>query len=291
MNLKRGRCYVEAEKITKGATEQGYEQFEKPTAETCSGLRNSNYAKLEDDGLVAPGTRVSGNDVVIGKTVPLSASLEEAAHLQHMKKDSSTAMRNNESGIVDQVMLTTNQDGFKFVKLKVRAVRIPQIGDKFASRHGQKGTIGMTYRAEDMPFTHYGLQPDIIVNPHAIPSRMTIGHLVETLMGKVSCHTGHEGDATPFTDVTVEHVSNALHALGFQNRGNEVMYNGHTGNRLSAQIFLGPTYYQRLKVRERGRGASRRCVWDTNMVAAREWTIASFLFCCLLFLLATKPMP
>lgn len=225
-------------------------RFEKPSTANCTGLKQQDYNKLDVDGLVAPGVPVSGQDILIGKTVTLQPPPPGVASTRPARidrKDASVSMRPQETGVVDRVMLSTDKDGQRMTKVRVRSVRLPQVGDKFASRHGQKGTVGMLYRQEDMPFTQAGLTPDIIVNPHAIPSRMTVGHLIECLLGKVGVHKGFDGDGTPFTDVTVDKLGRLLHGIGYQRSGNEVMYNGHTGRRLEAQIFLGPTYYQRLK--------------------------------------------
>ncbi|KAI9706060.1 MAG: DNA-dependent RNA polymerase II [Candelina mexicana] len=238
------------------------EQFEKPMRSDTLRLKHGTYDKLDEDGIVAPGVRVSGDDIIIGKTAPIAPDAEELGQRTklHVKRDVSTPLRSTENGIVDQVLLSTNAEGLKFVKVRMRTTKIPQIGDKFASRHGQKGTIGITYRQEDMPFTRDGVVPDLIINPHAIPSRMTIAHLIECQLSKVSALRGFEGDATPFTDVTVQNISKLLFEQGYHSRGFEEMYNGHTGRKMVAQVFLGPTYYQRLrhmvddKIHARARG-------------------------------------
>ncbi|EJW03932.1 DNA-directed RNA polymerase II subunit RPB2, partial [Edhazardia aedis USNM 41457] len=233
------RTYTDQESSRPGLIEE----FGKPVRGEVARMKNLNYSKIDKDGLITEGTQVLGDDVLIGKIKKMTVNNDPELSLI----DGSTAMRSTETGIVDKVILTT-RDGYKFVKVKVRSNRIPQMGDKFASRHGQKGTIGITLKQEDMPFTAEGIVPDIIINPHAIPSRMTIGHLIECLCGKVGALKGEKGNGTPFNQkVTVESVSNELFKLGYNKRGFEVFYNGFTGRKLEAQLFFGPTFYQRLK--------------------------------------------
>jgi len=241
------RCYIDQERASSVGSVGNLtsELFEKPSQDSTRGMKHGEYGKLDDDGLVAPGTRVSGEDILIGKTSPVDNSVGQPTRFS--KRDCSTSMKANENGIVDNVLVSTTKEGYRFTKVRIRNLRIPQIGDKLASRHGQKGTIGMTYTQEDMPWTSEGIVPDIIVNPHAIPSRMTIAQLIECLLGKVVVFQGCEGDATPFTDVTVEDISVRLHAMGYQKHGNEAIYQGHTGRPLNARVFIGPTFYQRLK--------------------------------------------
>jgi len=265
------RCYAAEEaKDAKGTRDT----FERPQDKRTVALRKGDYSKLDFDGLATPGVRVLGDDIIIGKTSPLPKTGEELD--RYDRKDNSIAMRTAEVGVVDNVMLSVNANGFKFTKVRIRTLKIPEVGDKFASRHGQKGTLGIMYRQEDMPFTQFGITPDIVMNPHAIPSRMTIGHLVEQLTGKVGAMVGCQGDATPFTRVTVKDVAGRLHDMGFQRFGNERVYNGHTGRSLTNKIFVGPVYYQRLKhmvsdkVQSRSRGPLTSLVRQPTEGRAKE---------------------
>mmetsp|Transcript_44 Transcript_44/g.122 ORF Transcript_44/g.122 Transcript_44/m.122 type:complete len:1191 (-) Transcript_44:26-3598(-) len=269
------RCYAAEEKKL-GA--KPIDVFERPQDLKCLGSKRGDYSKLDADGLATPGSRVLGDDIIIGRTSPLpeGVSERESGPGAPEKKDSSICVRTAEFGIVDNVMLSMNQHGYKFTKVRIRCLKIPEVGDKFASRHGQKGTLGIMYRQEDMPWTRDGVTPDIIMNPHAIPSRMTIGHLVEQLTGKVGALIGCQGDATPFTRVTVKDVSGRLHDMGFQRFGNERVFNGHTGRFLTNKIFCGPVYYQRLKhmvsdkVQSRSRGPVTSLVRQPTEGRARE---------------------
>ena len=221
------------------------EQFRVPPVGSLGRRYACNYEKLGTDGFVSPGTRVVGDDMLIGKVTPVPSLVDRDSLVL---KDSSTPLRRTECGVVDSVMLTA-KEGYRLVKVKVRSARIPQIGDKFASRHAQKGTVGILLAQEDLPFTADGLVPDIVINPHCIPSRMTIGHLMESLLGKVSALSGESGDSTPFVNssTVVDEISAQLASFGYQSCGREWMRCGLTGRRLRSQIFVGPTYYQRLK--------------------------------------------
>jgi len=238
------RCYMTEETMKKGRGEM----FKNITdvKDKCVSLKRGDYSKLDKDGIAEVGHRCLGDDVLVGKVTELPPE-DDRVKRDKKYKDCSVSLRPAEYGCVDRVMISRGKDGFKFAKVRMRCYKIPTVGDKFASRHGQKGTMGIMFRHEDMPFTQHGIVPDLVMNPHAVPSRMTIGHLTEAILGKVGSLSGGEGDATPFTKVTIQDVSNRLHELGWQRHGNEVMYNGHSGKRLPAQIFVTPTYYQRLK--------------------------------------------
>jgi DNA-directed RNA polymerase II subunit RPB2 len=215
------------------------ELFTNPT--NISSQKPYSYEKLNDDGFVSKNTYVNGNDVIVGKVMP------KKANGVITYQDSSLTMKANDDGYIDMNYNGINSDGYKFCKVRIRKNRKPEIGDKCASCSAQKGTIGMIYRHQDMPFTKDGIVPDIIMNPHAIPSRMTIAQLMESIMGKACCHIGAFGDSTPYTDCSVEGIAKVLEMSGMEKYGNEILYNGRTGEQIHTDIFIGPTYYQRLK--------------------------------------------
>lgn len=216
------------------------EQFKKPPP-TTSHIKPYNYDKLGEDGFIPANTYIDDKDILIGKIMP------HKIQGQFMPRDMSVMMKSNDNGHVDMNYQGTNADGYKFGKVRIRKYRIPTIGDKVSSRHGQKGTVGMIYNQEDMPFTKDGIIPDVIVNPHAIPSRMTVGQLIECIMGKAACMVGAQADATPFNNCSVEDMASVLESYGMEKHGNEILYNGRTGEMIHTEIFIGPTFYQRLK--------------------------------------------
>ena len=223
------------------------EKFCKPNAYNTKGLKPGKYNNLDDNGFSIVNSYMDGGDIIIGKVVPAK---DKKLNSNDIKKyrDNSTSLRSNESGRIDKVYQNRNGDGYRFCKIRVRSNRIPQIGDKFSSRHGQKGTVGMVYPQEDMPFSRDGIVPDLIINPHAIPSRMTIGQLIECIMGKACTQLGLNGDGTPFTGITVNSIGNILEdKCQMERSGNEILYSGLYGKQLDCKIFMGPTYYQRLK--------------------------------------------
>jgi DNA-directed RNA polymerase II subunit RPB2 len=264
------RTYKDEEKKNQASGEE--ERFCKPDVGLTKHTKMANYNKLGADGIVPENTFVDNNDILIGKVVPMRLRAVEgaiAAGVSHSSlasmsaaqaaaaveaaggkrfRDSSKMLRNNETGFVDKIYRGRNGEGFMFVKIRVRSERTPTVGDKFCSRHGQKGTVGMILEPEDMPQTANGIVPDIIINPHCIPSRMTIAHLMETLMGRIGCEIGAVGDGSPFTDVSVDGLSKILRDdLNLEPYTNEVMYCGTTGKQMQTSIFMGPIFYQRLK--------------------------------------------
>lgn len=208
-----------------------------------------DYRFLENDGIIYPEAKVAEGDVIIGKTSPprFLSSLEEYNLTSGTRRESSVSLKHGERGIVDFILLTENEEGNKLIQARIRDERVPEIGDKFTSRHGQKGVVGLIVPETDMPFSESGIIPDLIFSPHGIPSRMTISHLIEILAGKVGALSGRFINGTTFDAEPEEKLREELKTLGFRENGMETLYNGITGEVFEAKIFVGSMYYLKLK--------------------------------------------
>ncbi len=213
-----------------------------------SGYRTEeSYRYLEDDGVVYPEAKLKSGEVVIGKTAPPKFLSEVREISIKAKKESSSIIRQEEQGTIDAVFVTEDEQGNKVVRVKTRDQKIPELGDKFATSHGQKGVIGAIVSENDIPFTSNGIKPDLIFNPHGIPSRMTVGYLIELLAGKVGCLSGRVIDGTGFSGEKIEDLESELKKAGFRYDGKETLYNGTTGRIMDVKIFIGNMYYLKLK--------------------------------------------
>jgi DNA-directed RNA polymerase II subunit RPB2 len=218
----------------------------KPDPTKTKGIKFGNYDKLDANGFIAENQLVENRDVIIAKTIPIKENRNDPTKTVKFE-DQSKTFRTTEETYIDKNYTGRNGDGYNFAKVRVRILRKPVLGDKISSRHGQKGTVGNIIPECDMPFTKNGLRPDVIINPHAIPSRMTIAQLKETLLGKVLLELGMFGDGTSFGNLDIKTICSELLRLGYESYGNELMYNGLTGEQLETSIYIGPVFYQRLK--------------------------------------------
>jgi DNA-directed RNA polymerase subunit B' len=220
------------------------------------------YKELSEDGIVNPETVVGSDSVLAGRVSPLRflGTMDQFITGIENIRETSVRLRHGDEGIVDRIFITNTLDGTKLVKIMIRDLKIPEVGDKMASRHGQKGVIALIVPEEDMPFTEDGIVPDIIFNPHGIPSRMTMGQLLEILASKVAALTGKYVYSSAFSPTKESEIRKSLEDCGFRNDGKETMYDGKTGKRFDAQIFMGNCFYQKLdhlvsnKIHARSRG-------------------------------------
>ena len=228
----------------------------KPDPTKTKGLKMGNYNKVNSKGVIPENTLVENRDIIIAKVTPIKENRND--HTKVIKyEDQSKMYKTVEETYIDKNYIDRNGEGYTFAKVRIRATRKPVIGDKFSSRMGQKGTVGNIIPECDMPFTSSGVRPDIIINPHAIPSRMTIGQLKETVLGKVLLELGLFGDGTPFGNFDVKDICDKLINLGYEAHGNELLCNGLTGEQHDCSVFMGPVFYQRLKHMVKDKAHSR----------------------------------
>ena len=225
----------------------GEEEFRgKPNKAITKNIKFGNYDKLNEKGLIPENTLIEDKDVFIGVMTAIKGSKND--NNQMIKyTDHSKSYKTQEECYIDKNEVNRNGDGYWSVKVRIRAHRVPTVGNKFSSRHGQKGTIGHIINEEDMPFTKDGIRPDLIINPHAIPSRMTIAQLKETQLGKLLLELGLYGDGTSFGNLTVKTICEELQKNNYESNGNELLYDGKSGEQIETSIFIGPVYYQCLK--------------------------------------------
>jgi DNA-directed RNA polymerase subunit B' len=225
------------------------DRIEMPSKEVKGYRLEEDYRLLEDDGVVYLGQYVQAGDVIVGKVSPpkFIEEIEGFGQMINMNIDSSHSLKEDEKGMVSSVYVIENSGGEKEVNVLLRDQRLPVVGDKFASRHGQKGVVGGLFRQADMPYTENGIVPDAIFSPHSIPSRKTVSHVMEVLAGKVAALRGETVDGNPFDGEKESDLRDQLKEYGFNSTGAEVMYDPKTGKRMKAEIYIGSLYYLRLK--------------------------------------------
>jgi hypothetical protein len=231
----------ESARVSGGTTNSFFSNIEsKPNVSRLK--EGFDYSKLDDNGLVKENTEINEKVVLIGQVTTTSDNRGDYS-------DNSKTTKKGQLGFVDKSFISEGEEGFRIAKVRIREERMPAIGDKMASRAGQKGTLGLIIPEEDMPFTADGVRPDLIINPHAIPSRMTIGQLVECLLGKACTMYGGYGDCTAYATKGANYNTYGamLTRMGYHNSGNQILYSGYTGEQIFSEIFIGPTYYMRLK--------------------------------------------
>ncbi len=234
------RTYDERDEVDNGKITK---QIMLVNEKTTRKIKSGNRSKLDENGLIKEGYKVNDNDIIVSKC---EFTGEKDTDGNEITEDVSIYLKKNEDGMVDKVYSNKGNDNQSYVKIRVRKHKIPELGDKFCARHGQKGTIGMLIKQIDLPVSKFGVAPDMIINAQAFPSRMTIGQFLELLLGKTVCNIGYLTEIAPFSNINHENIAEILEKSGFERYGNEIMYSGINGEQMKYEYFIGPTFYERL---------------------------------------------